>query len=318
MTPLQSPPKRLRLLQVGLLILFAVLLWHAADGQGAIRLLQGANPGWLALAILVLTLQTVISAYRWRITAARIGLDLSFGEALREYYLAQVVNQTLPGGFVGDAGRVIRARHRAGVLVSGQAVVFERLAGQIGLVAVLVLGLGISLSGPAGFAWPDWMADYTASLAVVSVLAAGGVLATLKLLGPRADAIRRFMGAFRHAVLARAVLPQQVAASLGTALCNVLAFAFCAKAIGVTIPAVAAITLVPLILFSMLIPLSVSGWGIREGAAALAFPVFGATASQGLAASVAFGLVFLVTVLPGLIVIWLRPNAPVLGPHRSS
>jgi hypothetical protein len=68
----------------------------------------------------------------------------------------------------------------------------------------------------------------------------------------------------------------------------------------------------------MLIPLSVSGWGIREGAAALAFPVFGATASQGLAASVAFGLVFLVTVLPGLIVIWLRPNAPVLGPNRSS
>jgi hypothetical protein len=57
----------------------------------------------------------------------------------------------------------------------------------------------------------------------------------------------------------------------------------------------------------MLIPLSFSGWGLREGAAAALFPVAGLTAAQGLATSVAFGLVFLIAVLPGLVPLWLRP-----------
>jgi hypothetical protein len=49
----------------------------------------------------------------------------------------------------------------------------------------------------------------------------------------------------------------------------------------------------------MLIPISVSGWGLREGAAAALLPIAGATASGGLAASVAFGLTFIAAVLPG-------------------
>jgi hypothetical protein len=38
---------------------------------------------------------------------------------------------------------------------------------------------------------------------------------------------------------------------------------------------------------------------LREGAAAALFPVIGATATEGFAASVAFGLMFLVSTLPG-------------------
>jgi hypothetical protein len=56
----------------------------------------------------------------------------------------------------------------------------------------------------------------------------------------------------------------------------------------------------------MLIPLTISGWGVREGAAAALFPLAGTTASEGFAASVAFGLVLLVAVLPGLLTLWLR------------
>jgi uncharacterized membrane protein YbhN (UPF0104 family) len=315
MSRVQVPQSLVRVTQVVVLVVLTVLLWKAADGQGAVRLLQDANPSWLALAVLVLTLQTVISAQRWRITASRIGLDLSATEALREYYLAQVVNQTLPGGIIGDAGRIVRARHRAGLLVSGQAVVFERVAGQMGLVAVLVFGLALGLLTSTGFIWPEWLSDYASTLLWVFVLVPLIVIAVLKLLSSRATAGRRFLTSFRHAVLARDVVLQQIAMSLGTALCNIAAFAICAAAIGLSMPLVVTVTLVPLILFSMLIPLSVSGWGIREGAAALVFPVFGATASQGLATSVAFGFMFLVTVLPGLFVIWLRPNAPVPSRH---
>ncbi|MEM7718492.1 MAG: UPF0104 family protein, partial [Pseudomonadota bacterium] len=58
------------------------------------------------------------------------------------------------------------------------------------------------------------------------------------------------------------------------------------------------------------IPVSISGWGFREGAAAALFPLAGASASDGLASSVAFGLTFLVVALPGVIVARLDREAP--------
>jgi hypothetical protein len=92
-------------------------------------------------------------------------------------------------------------------------------------------------------------------------------------------------------------------------LLQLAAFAFCARAVGVDLGLAEAAALVPLILFTMLIPISMSGWGLREGAAAALLPLAGATASGGLAASVAFGLTFVASVLPGFMVLWLSPRA---------
>ena len=309
------PGMAMRVAQVVVLVLLAVLLWNVADGQGAWDLLQQANPLWLLAAALVLTLQTVMSAQRWRITAAQLGVYFSPVEAVREYYLAQVVNQSLPGGFVGDANRAVRLRHHAGLVASGQAVVFERVSGQLGLLAVLAFGLAANLVLPTSLIWPDWVKSLLLAI-LVGVVGTPVILSSIpRLLGPKAGPVARFSKAFKRAVLARAVLPQQIGLSLGTTLCNVFAFALCGVALGISLPFLATLTIVPLILCAMLIPISVSGWGVREGAAALLFPVFGATASEGLATSVAFGLIFLITVVPGLLVIWMRPNAPVFGPH---
>jgi len=88
--------------------------------------------------------------------------------------------------------------------------------------------------------------------------------------------------------------------SLGTALCNIAAFVCCAYAVGASLPPAAALVLVPLVLLSMLIPLTIGGWGLREGAAVALLPVAGTTTAEALAASVAFGLAILVGSLPGL------------------
>ncbi|MEE4107794.1 MAG: hypothetical protein V2I24_00505, partial [Halieaceae bacterium] len=104
---------------------------------------------------------------------------------------------------------------------------------------------------------------------------------------------------------------------LGTALCNIAAFACCAAAAEVTLSAPSALVLVPLILFSMLIPLTVSGWGLREGAAAALLPLAGGSSAGGLAASVAFGLTLMLAALPGLIVLVLAAlPEPRDGPLR--
>ena len=102
--------------------------------------------------------------------------------------------------------------------------------------------------------------------------------------------------------------------SLGTALLNVAGFACCAAAVGLALPPATALALVPLILLTMLIPITISGWGLREGAAAALLPLAGATAAEGLAASVAFGLAVLVAALPGIVAAGMATGASAVKP----
>ncbi|KIN71089.1 lysylphosphatidylglycerol synthase transmembrane domain-containing protein [Sulfitobacter guttiformis] len=280
--------------QIGVLVGLALLLWHAADGRTALEQMRHVDPRWLVAAAILLSVQTILSAQRWRLTAAQLGLAIPVFSALKEYYLAQIVNQSLPGGVLGDAGRALRSRGQAGLAVAAQAVVFERVAGQLGLLAVLTCGACAGLLMPTGLNWPDWVGQ--------AVFVGGIAAAFFAASGALAPIVRRAARQFADAVWAPRVRLQQIVLSVTAALCNVAAFACCAFALGVAMPAVAVAVLVPLILFAMVLPLSVAGWGLREGAAALLFPVMGATAASGLATSIAFGSVFLLTTLPGLLV----------------
>ncbi|PWK62944.1 lysylphosphatidylglycerol synthase transmembrane domain-containing protein [Roseicyclus mahoneyensis] len=304
------PPALIRTVQITVALAMLVWLWHAADGAEAARRLAGADPLWLMAALLTLSLQTVLSALRWRLTARQLGIVIDRRTAVREYYLSQIVNQTLPGGVLGDAGRALRARAQAGLLASGQAVVYERLAGQIAIFAVMALAFGATLAAPGGLVWPGWLVVPVAGL-VLAGLALPAVLwlAAHVLPGRMGRGLGDLGRGFARAMTGRRVLGRQLGLSLAIALANIAAFAFCVRAIGADLPVTDALALVPLILFTMLVPITVSGWGLREGAAAAILPVAGIAAAEGLAASVAFGLVFLASSLPGAVALVLSPSA---------
>jgi Uncharacterised protein family (UPF0104). len=123
----------------------------------------------------------------------------------------------------------------------------------------------------------------------------------------------RLAAVLRQGLLTPGIRGRQAALSLGTVALNLLAFALCARATGTALGFAATLTLVPVILFSMVLPLSLGGWGLREGSAAALFPLAGASSEAGLAASVAFGLAFLVSSLPGaaiLLLDWRGSAAP--------
>ena len=298
----------IRLLRVAVTLAVLALLWRTVDGPGALDLLLAADPVWLLAAVLVLNAQTVLAALRWRLTARGLGQSIPVGRAIREYYLSQIVNQSLPGGVVGDAGRAVRARHEAGLKRAGQAVVFERLAGQLALFGVTGAAVLLVWLGPGGSVLPDWvlrLVAMTGGALLVGVLVLFAVSRSALVWGQH---IREWSAAFAVSVLSPAVLPRQMFFSLATTALNLLAFAICARATGTSLPLMAVMIIVPLILLTMLIPISVSGWGLREGAAAALFPVIGATATQGFAASFAFGLMFLISVLPGVVILLIHPR----------
>ncbi|MEM6712907.1 MAG: lysylphosphatidylglycerol synthase transmembrane domain-containing protein [Pseudomonadota bacterium] len=286
-------------LTAGLLI----VLWNAADGAEITRALTEASPLWLAAAVVTLVLQTALSAQRWRVTAAQLGQTLSTSYVVREYFLSQVFNQTLPGAIVGDAARAVRAREQGGLVVAGQAVFFERLAGQIAMFLMLSVAFLSTLWMAGGLEWPPALSAGLLSIVCAGALVVACLLLLHSLQHQTVVVISRWLQPLSRALLSRRVLPAQIGLGFAILVCNLMAFAFAAKAVGIDMSFAEITALVPVILFAMLVPLTVSGWGVREGAAAVLLPIAGISASSAVAASIIFGLAIMISVIPGALLV---------------
>jgi uncharacterized membrane protein YbhN (UPF0104 family) len=167
--------------------------------------------GGLALAgagLLALSVQTVLSALRWQLTARQLGIALGTVQAIREYYLSQVVNQSLPGGMIGDAGRAVRSRGQAGLVAAGRPWCSNGLAGQIAMFVLAVAFLA-TLAVPGGLDWPRWLARPSASCWRWALPARSGAgrdhLPGAAGRAPRGSGVR-----FIRALAARSALPGQI------------------------------------------------------------------------------------------------------------
>lgn len=305
-------PRWIRLI-VGpvLLIGLAMLL----DTDQVWSRLRGLRPGWVAAAFLLAVAQTVLSAWRWRYTAGRLDLRLPLRRAVEEYYLAVFLNQILPGGVLGDASRAWRharapdlAPRRGGSAV--RAVVLERASGQLVMTAAAVASAAVLLAD-AGLTF------MVVATAVLVALAAAGLTRRSESRGRGArepSSLLALVGRdARRAVFSGSALPVQLVSSALIVGSYVITFVLAARAVGIDMPAGALIPLVPPVLVSMLLPISVAGWGVREGAAAAVWAAAGLTPADGVAISVAYGVLVLLGTLPGALVLLRGPQEPVAG-----
>jgi glycosyltransferase 2 family protein len=334
-------PARAFLLRLAVSVSLLAGLAVVVEASAVVEALAGLRLEWVAAAIAVSVAQLVVSAWRWRYTAGRLGIDLPLGRAVSEYYLASFLNQVLPGGVLGDVSRAWRharessmgataAGATAGAAAMGatagaaamgatagaaakttaataaptplrsvHAVVLERLSGQ--MVMTLVAALSAAFLG---------------GLRTVASLAAAALAGTflLRVVGRygRLPGAASFLGDARHALGGRA-LSVQLATSLLVVVSYLVVYLLAARAIGVTTPTSTLLPLLAPVLVTMLLPLTIAGWGVREGAAAALWGAVGLTAEDGVAISVAYGLLVLVSTLPGAAVMGLtlwRDRAP--------
>jgi len=265
------------------------------DVSGVVERLGSASAPWLAVGLAISVPQALLLAWRWRYTAGRLGIDLPFRVALAEYYLGNFLNQVLPGGVTGDVSRAWRhARTEVPVGAAVRAVVLERLSAQAVMTSVAALSVAAipALPLPARVGAP-------AALVLLGVLASrvGGRS------GDAPSAAGRFRADTRVALLSSdARLLQLVSAALvvGSYLA---VFVVAARAVGADAPSTALLPLVAPVLMTMLLPVTVAGWGLREGAAAALWGVAGLTPESGVAVSVTYGLMSLISTLPGAAVL---------------
>ena len=314
----------MRLWRIAASLALLALLGFAIDVPAALARLGDAEPGWVLGALLLVQAQVVLSASRWRLTAERLGQRIAARRAIAEYYLATLLNQVLPGGVAGDAARAVRGAVGGGVsrredeartapagslARSAQGVVIERLAGQISLVAVALGGL---LAWPFLLDSPPPRAGLLALGGALGLLAGAALLIpTLARAGPRRwrHAARRVAPALRRCWLDDGAWLVQGTLSLAVTASYVGVFALAGLALGAPLSPAVLASVVPLTLASMLVPLSIGGWGLREAAAAALWPLAGSTAEIGVATSVLYGLLSLAGSLPGLLVLIRTPGA---------
>ncbi len=289
------------------LAISAVLLgvaWVVVGGNEILVRFANVDGTWLAIAVALSVPQILLSAWRWRFTAARLGAHLGRTEAVAEYYVSTFVNQVVPGGVTGDVLRAWRHVRRtpAEIVPWGRiarAVLFERAAGQIVLLAVMAIGLALWPS-LLGIAPPSWMATAIGLLIGGSalVLAVGQVVRRLRRSGGD-TAVSRFVADARAALFNRRVLPTQIGVSVLIVGTYLLTYWCAGQALGIDLPLVVILTVVPAVLMAMLLPVSIAGWGLREMAAAALWPLAGMSAADGVAVATLYGVVVLVGSLPG-------------------
>lgn len=294
--------------------ILALVLWRMGTGP----FLDGLRTidGWsLAVAAAIAVPTTVCCAWRWNLVSRGLGAGMPLSAAVASYYRSQFLNTTLPGGVFGDVHRGLRHARDSGDAGRGlRAVAWERLAGQVVQLAMVVVALFL-LPSPVRSSMP-----FVAVVLVVVLLAAVALAQALPREGSSlvARAARTTVCDLRDGLLARWAWPGIALASAVAVTGHAVTFLVAARTAGATVSPVQMLPVALLVLLAMGIPMSVAGWGPREGVAAWAFGAAGLGAAQGVTTAVVYGVMVLVANLPGagvLVVGWLRRNNR--GPGRA-
>jgi uncharacterized membrane protein YbhN (UPF0104 family) len=264
-------------------VVLAAVVWWVGTGP-FLTGIRAVNGPAVLLALAAGVLGTLCLTWRWRYVSGRFGLELPWRPAFAAYYQSQFLNATLPTGVLGDVDRAVRQGRGAGDLVLGaRVVVVERTAGLAAQLALAAVALAL-LRPPLPSAW---LLPLAWAVAVVALVTLSGLLPSRAAPG-------------RDRLEAAAVVVVSSGVALGG---NLAVFMVAARSTGVTAPLGMVAVLTLLALFAMVLPLSLAGWGPREGVAAWAFAAAGLGAGAGVATAVAYGVLSLVGVLPGAAVL---------------
>ena len=286
-------PLLLRVAAGGTVLWFLVRLMGAAPFENGLRAVTW--PGLVA-AVALTALTTACSAWRWRVVAQALGSDIGLPRAIGAYYRSLFLNSVLVGGVIGDVHRAVTHGRRTGNVARGmRAVAWERLWGQViqAVVAVVVL---LTLRSPVQPALPYVLAGVAGvagcAALVVRTSARRGQSRLARTARVASDDLRRQL-------LAPHVWPQLLLASVLVVAGHTTTFVIAARVAGCTAPLGELVALLMVVQVAGAVPLTIGGWGPREGVAAWAFAAAGLGAATGVTVATLYAVLMLAAVAPG-------------------
>ncbi|MEX2100744.1 MAG: lysylphosphatidylglycerol synthase transmembrane domain-containing protein [Acidimicrobiia bacterium] len=231
------------------------------------------HPGtiaFLALGLVMTALGFVLSAWRWQRVLVVFHTHVPLRTLLSHYLAGQFVGNVLPSTIGGDVLRISRAAKSTGTAdIAFASVVIERLSGFIVLPALTFIGFAIMPS--LLDVQHAWIAMGIAIASVVAFVAIVLVAAHPRLAGRFAERENwmRFVGAVHIGIDRIRREPRQALSVLAAAFVyqlSVVLSVWCAiHTLGVSVPNAAVLAYVPAVASGQVLPISLSGLGIREG-----------------------------------------------------
>lgn len=270
------------------LSLLGLLLWKV-DREALAANFRNTNWGWFALALLMFVPQILVMAWRWQ-KLVRVFAPLSLREAVSLILASQTMNLVLPSK-MGDLSKGYFLK-RTGTLDLKRAmnvVVFEKMLDVAALAAFMLLGVAILFSSGratdlqrhaalvAGFAGLFAVAAVTAIYLVPPERIPGfrWMLNWLE----RRPKLRKIhsLASSGHEVVE--LLQRRgtqrgliVALSVFIWVLHLVQIYFFFRCLDANVPLGQFFTMVPLAIFTGLLPVSIAGFGTRDAALVVLFP----------------------------------------------
>jgi uncharacterized protein (TIRG00374 family) len=292
------------LVSAGLLTLVAVQI-----DFGAIRdRLAGGSWGLFALAVAALFASFLVGALRWHIFLQAAGVTATRRQAVGAYLLGTFTTNFLPTQFGGDLTRAIVVTGRGTRTRSATTVVLDRATA---LACMIALGWLFVATDPGPV--PGQLVAALAAATAAFVLACALVVPLSRLVARRLSRLRptvREVKAALAASLTRPVLARTLLIGLAFQGLVYLAAWLVARSVSVDLPfSVLGAVLAPVLILAAA-PVSIGGFGVREGSYVFLLGYAGMSATDATLFSLLTAAVFALASLPGALVLLSWGTAP--------
>jgi uncharacterized membrane protein YbhN (UPF0104 family) len=269
----------------------------------------------------------ICGGLRWGFLMRKVGFQGSLLNFVALYFAGGLINQGLPSTLGGDSYRAITATHLSSsgklteekdldeelhhsvdlehatpkLRLSFSMVLVDRLLGLAG--NNLLGGLGLILGGATLAAWGTDL-----GYAVTGIMAFAGLfIAAVLAWGPSCNLLQKLLDRLKmsHALPGIKLAfswPMNIAQAvfaIGIHALTILTLLFCLKAYGVDAPIEALMIGLPALSLLLMLPISISGWGLREATLSSVLALWGVSPSMTVLASISYGAITVLSVLPG-------------------
>ena len=309
----------IKILVSGGLIAWLASKIEIAKVWAAIQHLHGGILGFV-LGLIWLTLFAI--AKRWQLVVRLGDIEAPLLDLTKATFIGAFFNQFLPSSVGGDFFRIL-AVHRQGASLNEAitGVFMDRLLGfiSLGILCVLVVPTEGRVLMDSDLKWP-----FLITVLLLLSVVGGGLLL---LLIPRTWHHYFFIRPFslliemtRRVLCHKALFFSVLLSSLVSSLFLISGLQVLMIAFDIPLTWGQGVVILPAVLLLTSLPISFAGWGLREGAMIIALGVYGVSQETALALSLVYGVLHLVSGIPGL-ALWVlekRRSRPALSTSAKS
>lgn len=315
------------LLRLAVSIILIAYFASSVDITRAFTSIQSLGWLYIALTALIVNLDRILMSYKWNILLRAKNIEVSFVEAIRSYYIGTFWGSFLPASVGGDVVRVYRiTRQTNNIEDIASSVVLERVLGTATalLVAMLSMGLFVTL---AHFGSWKMIVGLILSFFLFIALVALSFNTRLnhwfdqRLRVLNHDWTRKVSEFYRSYQAYRHHRGPMLRFSLWSLLeqCLPIICAFLvSQALNLRIPFWSFVIFIPLILALSRMPISLDGFGVREGLYVYFFSLVGVPTTEAFILGFLSHIIGTISIIPGFFFYSIFPPLSVIDPTESA